>query len=110
MLVEKSDFIQNIAINSKVINDPYIKIFIRFDKDIEDEIYKFNPKLKLEEDTRGITSEMGSINSGTMNNELKTEYIATFNTLYSVEIDSKMYPTEFILGASLKSKKALKPM
>ncbi|WP_225035477.1 hypothetical protein [Winogradskyella sp. SM1960] len=105
MLIEKSDFIENIAINSKVISDPYIKVFIAFDKNIEDEISLFNPSLELEEDIRGITSEMSTVHSEYMTDALKIEYISTFNTLYSVDIDSTMYPTEFILGASIKKQK-----
>ncbi|MBU2919724.1 hypothetical protein KO504_00090 [Winogradskyella psychrotolerans] len=102
MLVDDSDFIQNIAINSKVINDSYIKVFIVFDKSIEDEIYKFNPKLKLDEDTRGITSEMSSINSGTISDASKSEYMTTFNSLYSIEIDTTLYKTDFVLGKTVK--------
>lgn len=102
MLVDDSDFIQNIAINSKVISDSYIKVFIVFDKSIEDEIYKFNPKLKLDEDTRGITSEMSSINSGAISDALKSEYMTTFNSLYSVEIDTILYKTDFVLGKTVK--------
>ncbi|WP_417875577.1 hypothetical protein [Winogradskyella sediminis] len=105
MLTENSDFIQNIAINSKVITDPYIKVFILFDEGIEDDIYLFNPKLNPEEDTRGITSEMSSINSGVVSEALKQDYITTFNSLYTVEIDSTLYRTDFILGASLKKQK-----
>jgi len=102
MLIEDTDFIQNIAINSKVISDSYIKVFIIFDEDIEDEIYRFNPKLKVEEDTRGITSEMGSMNSGAISDALKSEYMTTFNSLYSVEIDTILYKTDFVLGKTVK--------
>ncbi|EPR72021.1 hypothetical protein ADIWIN_2860 [Winogradskyella psychrotolerans RS-3] len=102
MLVEESDFIKNIAINSKVISEPYVKVFIAFDKFIEDEIYQFNPSLKPEEDTRGITSEIGSMNSGSNDSSLKSDYLKTFNTLYSVEIDSTLYKTDFVLGKTVK--------
>ncbi|MEP5253485.1 MAG: hypothetical protein ABJQ39_00370 [Winogradskyella arenosi] len=105
MLVKDTDFIQNIAINSKVISDSYIKVFIIFDEDIEDEIYRFNPKLKPEEDIRGITSEMGSMDSDIVNDALKNDYLKTFNTLYTVEIDSTINEAEFILGASLKKQR-----
>lgn len=102
MLVEESDFIKNIAINSKVISDPYVKVFIAFDKYIEDEIYLFNPSLKVEEDTRGITSEISTINYDSNTSALKNDYLTTFNSLYSVEIDSTLYKTEFLLGRTIK--------
>tara|TARA_R110001583_G_scaffold123224_1_gene274684 strand:- start:388 stop:855 length:468 start_codon:yes stop_codon:yes gene_type:complete len=102
MLVNDSDFISSIAINSKVISDPFIKVFIVFDKFIEDEIYLFNPSLKPEEDTRGITSEISSINVGSIDSKLKRDYLDTFNSLYSVEIDSTVYKTNFVLGKTIK--------
>jgi hypothetical protein len=102
MLVNDSDFISSIAINSKVVSDPFIKVFIVFDKFIEDEIYLFNPSLKPEEDTRGITSEISSINVGSIDSKLKRDYLDTFNSLYSVEIDSTVYKTNFVLGKTIK--------
>ncbi|WP_405569266.1 hypothetical protein [Winogradskyella sp. Asnod2-B02-A] len=102
MLINDSDFINNIAINSKVINDPYIKVFIVFDKFIEDEIYLFNPSLEPEEDSRGIRSEISSISTNSINNKLKRDYLDTFNTIYSVEIDSTLYKTDFVLGKTTK--------
>ena len=106
MLVDDSDFIDEIAINSKVISDPYVKVFVVFDSKIEDELYKFNPELKPKEDTRGLTSDIVVINFGNTNDkDLKSDYLNTFNSIYSVQIDSLDYDSEFILAKTIKNQK-----
>ena len=104
-LTDDSDFINNIGINRKVITDSYVKVIIIYSKFIEDDIYEFNPDLKPEEDERGISSNFININIGSSNKVIKSknDFLDTFNTIYSVEIDSVIYKTDFILGKTIKN-------
>lgn len=106
-LVDESDFIEDIAIHSKVISEPFVKVFIVFDDYIEDELYKFNPKLKPESDDRGIKSKFIIINGNKLsdNKTLQQEYLKTFNSIYSVKVDSTVFKSEFVLGKTIKNQK-----
>lgn len=106
-LVDESDFIEDIAINSKVISEAFVKVFIVFDDYIEDELYKFNPKLKPESDDRGIKSKFIIINGNKLsdNKTLQQEYLKTFNSIYSVKVDSTLFESEFVLGKTIKNQK-----
>lgn len=94
------------SIQSKVINDSYLRIYSPFYKSIEDMIFKFNPGLKPEKDERGLTSDFViGFNSASKKNKkellkrdsLKIEYIKTFNDIYTIKIDSTTYSTDFII-------------
>lgn len=106
MLIDESDFIDGIAINSKVISNNYIKVFVVFNNRIEDEIYKFNPKLKPKVDNRGLKSDIVVINLEEINNDnLTADYLDTFNSIYSINIDSVDYKTDFVLAKTIKNQK-----
>jgi hypothetical protein len=83
-----------------------VKIFIPYSENIEDRIFKHNEGLKPENDIRGLGSEI-SFNESfdfSKRDSLREEYLKTFNTLYSVSVDSIAYKTEFIFARSLKNK------
>ena len=102
-IIDDSDFISEIAINSKVITNSFVKVFIVYSKFIEDDIYDFNTELKPEKDERGVTSNFINIDLGSTEKvKEKNAFFDTFNTMYSVEIDSVTYNAEFILGKSIK--------
>jgi hypothetical protein len=106
LLKANNKFIKNTFIQSKVISDNYVKIFIPYSENIEDRIFKQNEGLKPEKDIRGLGSEI-SINESidfTKRDSLRKEYLKTFNTLYSVSVDSIEYNPEFIFARSLKNK------
>ena len=63
--VYDEDFIKDVTISSKVISENYIKIFLLFDENIEDDLYRYNPKLKPKNDNRGIVSEIQFSNGKT---------------------------------------------
>lgn len=104
LLNEGDEFIENVAIPSKVITDPFLKVFIVFNENIEDRIFSYNEGLKPENDKRGLNSNIRFNNETNQSNEdsLRREYVKTFNRVYSVDIDSIGYPSSFILGRSPK--------
>lgn len=105
-LKTNNDFIKYPYIQSKVIQNNYLKIFIPYSKSIENYVFSFNKSLKPENDIRGLGSEI-TFNETFNTNErdsLRKEYLKTFNVIYSVSIDSTKCDTEFIIGKSLRNK------
>ncbi|NND50906.1 MAG: hypothetical protein HKN54_00785 [Flavobacteriaceae bacterium] len=104
-LMEGTDgFIDDVIIQSKVITDPFIKIFVVYSENIENNVFDFNQDLKPEKDRRGLVTDITFNNSVNFTNRdsLRRVYIDTFNKIYSVRIDSTDYDTEFIFAKSLK--------
>jgi len=94
------------TIQSKVITSSFVKIYLSFHETIENRIYKFNSELKPEKDNRGLHSSFrAGYNSKTKElsnlinkkDSLRRAYIATFNHIYSIKIDSTNYKSEFII-------------
>jgi hypothetical protein len=104
LLNDSNEFIDNAAIQSKVISDNYVKVFVLFSDNLEDIIFRFNPKLAPEKDTRGLKSGVLIGNNLNMNwkkrDSLRRAYLNTFNEMYSVKIDSTKYDSEFIIAKS----------
>lgn len=106
MLVEKGEFIDKVAIPSKVITNRHLKTFIVLEDFIEEDIFKHNPGLKPEKDKRGIRSEMLVINMAWRKQDsLRREYMKTFNEIYNIKIDTIDYASEFIVGESIKKQR-----
>jgi len=107
-LLTEGNFIDNVAIQSKVITDPYVKVFILFTENIEDRVFSFNEGLKPKEDKRGLGSDAISISNtsidGNKLDSLRTEYLKTFNSIYYTKIDTIKFDNEFIFGKSLNNK------
>ena len=106
ILKASDDLISKVTIQSKIITDPYIKIFIPYSENIEDRIFYYNPDLKPEKDKRGLGSGINiNGNFNRLNRDsLRIEYLKTFNSIYYFKIDSVVYDTEFIIAKSLKEK------
>jgi len=103
----ENGFINNVAIQSKVITDNYVKIFVLFSANIEDRIFNYNPDLKPEKDSRGLSSDVSlgdNFQSSKKRDSLRRVYLKTFNDIYSVKIDTTKYDTDFILANSKNSK------
>lgn len=100
LLTEKTDFIDEIAISSKVITTPYINVFMLFNDNIEDNVFNYNVSLKPDDDIRGLGSDivMFSDINWSEKDSLKRAYIKTVNDIYSVRIDSVNFESEFILA------------
>jgi hypothetical protein len=106
-LLSEGSFIDNVAIQSKVITDPYLKVFILFTDNIEDRVYLYNEGLKPEHDKRGLGSDITFNNTfidGNKLDSLRTEYLKTFNSIYYTKIDTIKFDNEFIFGKSLNNK------
>ena len=107
LLNKGNGFINNVSIQSKVISDNYMKIFVLFSENIEDNIFSFNPDLKPEKDSRGLKSNISFSNNFQSNRKrdsLRRVYLKTFNDIYSVKIDTIKYNTDFILANSINEK------
>lgn len=102
MLVDDTDFIEDVIIPSKVISTPYLNIFIVFNENVEDNVFNYNPSLKPEVDERGLTSSININNDDGLNSRqrdsIKRVYIKTFNDVYNVRIDTVSYDADFILS------------
>ena len=97
-------FIDNVAIQSKVISDAYVKIFVLFSENIEDRMYYYNEGLKPLDDDRGLGTNMTFNNTFVNKDSLRREYIKTFNNIYSAKIDTLNYETEFIFAENKNNK------
>ena len=102
LLIEKNDFIDKVAIPSKVITSSYLNVFMIFNNNIENNVFNFNPSLKPEKDKRGLKSNVVMFDDFDFrkNDSLKIEYIKTFNSIYSIKIDTLKYVSDFILSES----------
>ena len=98
--IEEEDFIDVIAIQSKVITDPYLKVFVAYSESIENRIFNYNPGLEPEDDQRGLKSQMYNDFSFRNRDSLGREYIKTFNYIYSVAIDTVKFDSDFIMSTS----------
>ena len=100
-IFKKNDFIKTATIQSKIITDSYIKVFIIFNDQIENRIFSFNKSLEPRNDERGLNSTFitfGGFNSKAFKqrNSLRKTYHETFNEIYSVFINNKEFDSEFI--------------
>ncbi len=107
-LLTETSFIDDVAIQSKVITDAYVKVFVQFNENIENRMYNYNQGLKPKEDKRGLGSNI-TINGGPIidirkRDSLRKEYIKTFNDIYYVKIDSTVYDNEFIFASNIQNK------
>ncbi len=102
LLTKEKDFVKRASIQSKVITDPFVKIFRVFDENVENNIYKYHPSLKPKEDERGFKSGIhfsdGNNFSSKKRDSLSKKYLAVFNSMYKVQIDSINYKTDFLIS------------
>ncbi|BAO76704.1 hypothetical protein [Winogradskyella sp. PG-2] len=104
LIDEKSGFIDNVVIQSKVIKENYIKLFVPYSESIEDRVFSFNEGLKPKKDIRGLDSDI--IITGNNNNvnrdSLRRAYLSTFNKIYYAKIDTTVVESEFIVSHTKK--------
>ncbi|WP_299126020.1 hypothetical protein [uncultured Winogradskyella sp.] len=100
-------FIQDVAIESKIVTNNYLKVFMMIDEDFDDYIFDFNPTLKPEDDLRGLKSQMytNSTVSWSKRDSLRGAYMKTLNDIFTIKIDSTIYKSDFILGESSNGQK-----
>lgn len=97
-LVKENGIPDQITIQSKVITDAFVKIHVGFSENIENRIFNFNPSLKPKNDNRGLKIFFSSNDWSNFSkrDSIRKEYIKTFNSIYSIRIDSTNYKTEFV--------------
>lgn len=108
LIVEKDDFINRATIQSKVITDNYLKIFVVFNENLEDRLFDFNPGLKPKNDKRGLNSTIVFNNNYEISfrkrDSLTKAYYKTFNEVYLTRINKTYYKTKYIASTN-KDKK-----
>ena len=101
LLVKENDFVRIASIPSKVIETPYLKVFMILDHNLENRVLNFYPNLKPKRDNRGYTTDVTLFSDFDQEDfderrKLRAEYFKTFNDYYRVHIDGKRHETEFI--------------
>ncbi|MEE4000388.1 hypothetical protein V1T75_08555 [Tenacibaculum sp. FZY0031] len=101
-LLQKNEFVKDVAIPTKIINKPYTTLFIPFKKKTEDFILNRNTSLKPSEDQRGLKSNLYKVFTKSKGYSAKkdsiySKYLAAFNESYKIEIDSLQMPSNFII-------------
>ncbi|WP_439131350.1 hypothetical protein [Polaribacter sp.] len=108
LIINEDDFIKKATIQSKVITENYLKIFIIFDDNLEDRLFDFNPDLKPKTDQRGLSS--GIVFNNNLNisyrekDSLRKVYYKTFNEVYLTKINKTYYKTNYVASTN-KNKK-----
>lgn len=101
---EKGLFVRHASIQSKVITDTYLKVFVLYSENTEDIIFEFRPELKPDEDVRGLRSEINFSNDFDdyrKRDSLRPIYLETLNSIYTLKIDSLEFKPQFLLTENI---------
>lgn len=104
-LANTDDFTGLATIPSKVIKENYLRVFMRYSERIEDRVFSFNPDLKPKKDIRGLKNDIIRFNESSIESERDSviqAYLKTFSGIYTIQIDSMKYHTDFILTENFK--------
>lgn len=107
-LTEKTDFVQFVSLPSKVIDKPYMRVYVGFNKFIEDAVLANDSLLMPKEDRRGYSFKIRrglNFNGLTFNFSNKhlmvqknqTRYLKVLDDLYKLKIDSTFFDKEFVM-------------
>lgn len=101
LLTKEDDFINRVTIQSKVITDNYLKVFIVFTDNLENRLFDYNPGLKPINDRRGLQSDAFFSNNFTTKEFKKRDslvkvYYKTFNEIYKTKINNTYYKTNYL--------------
>lgn len=105
LLTKDDDFGRVATIQSKVIREPYIKLFRIFTEGVENRIYGFNTGLKPKKDKRGFKTDIvvfDSTESLKNRDSITRKYLETFNTMHEIYIDNKLYKSDFLITKNQK--------
>lgn len=107
-ILKENDFINIATIQSKVITDNYLKIFIVFNDNLEERLFDYNPSLRPKNDRRGLSSGVVFNNNYDISfrqlDSLRKAYYYTFNEVYLTKINDTYYKTHYVASSS-KNKK-----
>ena len=108
LIIEKNDFVNRATVQSKVITDNYLKIFVVYRDNVEDRLLAYNPGLKPPNDTRGLESQIvfNDNYDGRIwkKDSLTRVYYKTFNEVYQTKINKTIYKTDYVVSTN-KNKK-----
>ena len=106
-LLKKDNVFARVAtIQSKVITDPYLKVFKIFTENTENRIYNYHPSLKPKNDTRGFKTDIivfNSTNQLRKRDSLTKKYLEVFNKTHQVYIDTLKFESEFLIAKNKKN-------
>ena len=105
--LDEDDFVENVAISAKVVDQNYVKVFLAINDNFDEYIFGFNEGLKPQKDIRGLDSDIIILNniSFRKRDSLRRAYMKTLNQIFTVRIDSVDYDSEFISAESIKKQK-----
>ncbi|WP_424000487.1 hypothetical protein [Maribacter sp. IgM3_T14_3] len=109
-ITEPTEFVGFASIPSKVIREPFLKVFIPYTEIKETFVFAINNSLEPEEDDKGFKSNIVVINSNDTVDYVKkeaklAEYLKSINTLYTLKIDSTILTSDFIITKNAKKRK-----
>lgn len=100
-LDDEHPFVDRASLDSKVITDPYLHVFVVFGSSVEDDVFYFNKDLKPEEDRRGIFSVFSE---GVQDYVRRTEgikaYMESLEDMYTLTIDSVDFKPQFVFSTN----------
>lgn len=106
-MMGEEDFIDDVAIDSKIITNNNLRVFMVMDDDFDDYVFSFNKGLKPEDDIRGLDSDIFVMNtmSWQKRDSLRRAYMQTLNKIFTVRIDTIDFKSEFIVSKTTKKQK-----
>lgn len=111
MLTDRTVFARIATIPSKVVTDPFLKVFVVHTENLENYLIRWNEGLEPDEDLRGLTSGI-NLTGRTLNpflsvkkrDSLRREFVNTFNMTYRMRIDSVLFPAQFVATTNQRKK------
>ena len=103
LIQDSGAFVDRASIPSKVIDHPYLNVFVVYGKSIEDDVFFFNEELKPEEDKRGIYYYFSTgMVERNKQRELMDDYMETIEDMYTLSIDSIPFKPTFVLTQNIR--------
>ena len=105
-LIEKTDLVQFVSLPSKVIDKPYMRVFVGFNDFLEEAVLAKDSSLIPEKDRRGYSFRLGKflsapgINANFSDTHIarkQPRYLELFSELYNIKIDSIFFEKEFVM-------------
>jgi len=97
VIKEEKLFADRAAIPSKIINTPYLNVFVEYGSSVEDDVFYFNKDLEPDEDLRGIFSVFSDGVLPWSKREKLGEYIKTIEDMYTLQVDTVSFKPEFVI-------------
>lgn len=99
LITLNTSFADRASVDSKLINNSFLHVFVCYGSSIEDDVFYFNKDLKPEEDVRGIYSSFseGTISWSEEGNSME-EYLKTVEDMYILSVDSIPFKPQFVVA------------